>query len=107
MRVHLRRTVAIVAAALIGVGSASAQTANPQAPSNPAVNTQEANNPGAPAPGANSFTEAQARTRIEARGYTNVSGLTKDTNGVWRGTATRDGKNQQIAVDYQGNVIAQ
>jgi putative membrane protein len=107
MRVYLRSTVAVITVALIGVASASAQIANPQAPSNPAVNTQDANNPGAPAPGANSFTEAQARTRIEARGYTNISGLTKDASGVWRGTATRDGKNQQVAVDYQGNVAAQ
>ena len=61
-------------------------------PSNPAVKTTEGNNPGAPVSGANSFTEGQAKSRIEARGYANVSGLSKDASGVWRGTAMKDGK---------------
>src|SRR4051812_30186230 len=37
----------------------------------------------APVPGANSFTESQARSRIEDAGYSNVSGLRKDDQGVW------------------------
>ena len=34
-------------------------------------------NPGAPVAGANSFTEGQAKSRIEARGFTNVTGSRK------------------------------
>src|SRR5580765_5423216 len=64
--------------------AAPSATTNTNAPSNPAVKTTEGNNPGAPAPGANSFTEGQAKARIESRGYANVSDLSKDTNGFWK-----------------------
>ena len=87
--------------------SALAATANDKAPSNPAVKTSEGNNPGAPAAGENSFTEAQAKSRIQARGYGNVKGLAKDDKGLWHGMAMKDGKPVSIALDYQGNVVAQ
>ena len=48
----------------------AAPPANPNA-STPAIANPNANNPGAPAAGANSFTEAQAKSRIEAAGYSN------------------------------------
>lgn len=57
-----------------------------------------------PASGATSFTEGQARGRIESQGYTAVTALTKDDNGVWRGTATKDGSSAQVWMDYKGNV---
>ena len=79
-------------------------TATPRGPSNPAVKTTEGNNPGAPVAGANSFTEGQAKARIEARGYANVAGLAKDNSGLWRGTAMKDGKPVNVTLDYQGNV---
>ena len=60
-----------------------------------------------PVPGANSFTEGQAKSRIESQGFTNVSGLTKDDQGVWRGKATKDGKNVNVALDFHGDVFAQ
>ncbi len=62
--------------------------------------------PGAPLAGANSFTESQAKARIEANGFTNVSGLRKDEGSIWRGTAMKDGKSVSIALDYQGNIVA-
>ena len=83
-------------------------TTNATAPtnaSNPAIKTTEGNNPGAPAAGANSFTMNQAKARIEARGYAQVSGLKKDKEGLWRGKAMKDGKSVNIALDYQGNVV--
>jgi putative membrane protein len=58
-------------------------------------------------PGANSFTEAQAKDRMQTAGYADVSGLAKDDNGVWRGQATKDGKTVSVALDYQGNVTSQ
>jgi hypothetical protein len=82
----------------------SAPAANHDGPNNPAVKTTEGNNPGAPVAGANSFTEGQAKARIEARGYGNVTGLAKDTNGFWRGKAMKDGKAVNVTLDYQGNV---
>jgi putative membrane protein len=61
----------------------------------------------APVPGANSFTEVQAKERIQEAGYTDVSGLAKDAEGIWRGQATKDGKSVPVALDYQGNVTSQ
>ena len=61
---------------------------------------------GAPLKGANSFTEGQAQDRVVAAGFSSVSALTKDEKGIWRGTATKDGKNVNVAVDYKGNVVA-
>lgn len=63
-------------------------------------------NEGAPLKGANSFTEGQAKDRVLAAGLSGVSALTKDEDGIWRGTATKDGKNVNVAVDYKGNVVA-
>ena len=61
--------------------------------------------PGAPFEGANSFTEAQAQDRILSAGFTNVSALTQDDKGIWRGTADSQGKSVNVAVDYKGNVV--
>ena len=72
----------------------------------PAVSTTDTANPAAPVPGANSFTEDQAKSRIQDAGFTDVSKLTKDDQGIWRGQATKDGKNTTVALDYQGNVVA-
>jgi opacity protein-like surface antigen len=100
----------LVAAALLALvtGAASAQSQNPPAqsgPNNPAVNTTGANNASNPVAGANSFTEGQAKSRIEESGYQNVSELKKDDNGVWRGKAMKDGKSVNVSLDFQGNVI--
>ena len=61
---------------------------------------------GAPFEGANSFTEGQAQDRILAAGFTDVSALTKDDKGIWRGTASSQGKKTDVAVDYKGNVTS-
>lgn len=59
----------------------------------------------APLPGANSFTEGQAKSRLEANGYSNVTGLKKDANGVWKGTAMNAGAKVDVSVDYRGNIV--
>lgn len=63
--------------------------------------------PGAPLAGANSFTENQAIDRIIAAGLSNVSGLKKDENGVWRGMASDGTKTVSVALDFKGNVVIQ
>jgi hypothetical protein len=73
-------------------------------PQNKAVKGVHENNSSMPVRGANSFTRAEARKQIEAKGYTNVAGLTKDKDGVWRGTAQKNGATGPVSVDYQGNV---
>ena len=57
--------------------------------------------------GANSFTEAQAKARVASAGFTDVTDLKKDGDGIWRGTAMRAGKQQQVGFDYKGNIGAQ
>jgi hypothetical protein len=59
----------------------------------------------APLPGANSFTEGQAKSRLESNGYTNVMDLKKDENGVWKGKATNAGASVNVSVDYRGNIV--
>jgi hypothetical protein len=58
-----------------------------------------------PVKGANSFTEAQARERINAAGFTGLGRLTKDADGIWRGNATRNGQPVQVSLDYTGAVF--
>lgn len=54
--------------------------------------------------GANSFTEAQAKSRIEQAGYAGVSELKKDDYGVWRALAMKGRERFSVNVDFQGNV---
>ena len=75
-------------------------------PQNPAVRTEEGNNASRPVAGANSFTEGEAKSRIEAKGYANVTELKKDDQGIWRGRAQQNGRSVTVALDYQGNVFA-
>ena len=70
----------------------------------PAVATPDSTNPAAPVPGENSFTEGQAKDRIEAKGFTEVSGLTKGEDGIWVAAAKKDGKPYEVKLDFQGNV---
>ena len=115
---------------VISAGAAFAQTATTSPPVNaPAVSTpapdpktiqtSTANAPAvgstspdsktvaAPLAGANSFTESQARSRLQAHGYTAVTELKKDDKSIWRGMAMKDGKSGEVALDYQGNIAFQ
>jgi hypothetical protein len=53
------------------------------------------------------FTTDQAKSRIEAAGYSSVSGLRKDSKGIWRGNATKDGLSVNISLDADGKLSAQ
>ena len=66
--------------------------------------TKTATEAASPLEGANSFTENQARKRVEEAGYTKVGAMQKDDRGVWRTTATKDGEFVAVAVDFKGNV---
>ncbi|MDQ8700136.1 hypothetical protein [Hyphomicrobium sp. LHD-15] len=50
------------------------------------------------------FTEVQARQHLLHLGYTDVSPMSKDADGKWIGTATKDGKVRGVAVDIRGPV---
>ena len=90
------RLLTLMAALAISTTAAVAQT--------PAVKSPSTNNPAAPVPGANSFTEGQAKSRIEGAGYSDVTALKKDDNGVWTGSAKKGGQMVTVKVDFQGNV---
>jgi len=85
---------------------ASAAPAQTQAGShNPAVKNGAPHSVAAPAKGANSFTEDQARSRFAKAGYKLASKLTKQ-NGLWQGAATKGGKQFTVMLDYKGNITA-
>ena len=99
-------------------GSPSSGT--PTGSSNPAVNTSgnapsSVNASGAATivalsaleKGANSFTQSQAHDRIQAAGFSGVTELAKDDQGIWRGKATRAGKSATVGFDYKGNIGAE
>lgn len=100
------RKIVLSAAALCLIATAGlAQSPRAQpGPQNQAVKGVHENNSSEPVKGANSFTMKEAKSQIEAKGYTRVSGLTKDQDGIWRGTAAKGGKKGPVSVDYQGNV---
>ena len=109
-----RILIAAFLAATIATGLAMAQssTAN-SAITNPSPNPPAIATPGvdsqttaAPVPGANSFTETQARARLEAHGFTDVTDLKLDDQSIWRGRAMKNGASVNIALDYQGNIVS-
>lgn len=71
---------------------------------NPAIKDPHATTTTLAAKGHNSFTQAQARGRIVKAGYSHVSGLAKNRNGVWQGKAQRGARWVNVALDYKGNV---
>lgn len=60
----------------------------------------------APLAGGTGLSEGEARDRALAAGYSAISSLVKDGNGIWRGSAMKDGKSTKLAVDHKGNVAA-
>jgi len=98
-------TAAMVAVAFPALAQTQPTAANPNAKT-PAINSPNSPpNPGAPVAGANGFTEGQSKSRIEANGFTNVTGLKKDDAGVWRGRASKGSQSMSVSVDFQGNVV--
>src|SRR5436190_19400696 len=102
-----KKITALLLLASTGAGWPQAQPPANRDANTPAVHTPNSPpNPGAPVAGANSFTDGQAKSRIEASAYANVSRLRKDNQGVWRGKAMKDGKSISVSLDFQGNVTA-
>ncbi|QDZ06836.1 hypothetical protein FPZ24_04545 [Sphingomonas panacisoli] len=92
----------VAAAALISGGALAQATARDS--NNPAIKDSSVARVDVSAKGRNSFTEAQARGRIAKAGYSSVSRLNKDQNGVWRGWAMHGRKKVAVGLDYKGNV---
>ncbi len=102
----MKRFVSMTVLAILVSGAALAQApAAKDGPGNNAVNSEE-KNANAPVAGRNSFTEGQAKSAIEKAGYSGITDLKKDDDGVWRGKASKGGSTTSISVDFQGNVNA-
>jgi hypothetical protein len=57
--------------------------------------------------GADSLDEDQAKLAVEAKGYSNLSGLQKDRHGIWRGNAIlKDGRPVAVVLDREGNIYS-
>ena len=97
----------VLTAAAMGLFATIASAQNmpaQQGPQNPVVKDMHQNNSSMPVAGSNSFTQAEAKSQIEAKGYTHVAKLRKDDQGIWRGMAMKDGQSGPVSADYQGNV---
>jgi hypothetical protein len=101
---NMRLLLKSLIAASFFTSAAYAQTPSQNGPQNPAIKGMHDNNSSTPVGGANSFTMNEAKSQIEAKGYTHVTGLKKGSDGVWRGKATKDSQAGPVSVDYQGNV---
>lgn len=73
-------------------------------PVKPSITTPGSTNPAAPVKRKNSFTENQAKARIEKKGFTNITNLKLGQDGVWRASAERNGVPTSVALDYQDNI---
>ena len=106
----MRKAIFTAALLALAAGGALAQTPPPAAngPQNRPINTNDSVNrqSNLPVAGRNSFTQGEAQSRIEKKGFQNIQGLAKDNNGIWRGQATKDGQTVNVSLDFEGNVVA-
>lgn len=79
----------------------------PEGPMNTAIDTTPTTGEMAQTPGANSFTEAQARGAMEGAGYTDIGPLTQNEQGLWQAEGTKAGAKARVSVDYKGAVTPQ
>jgi hypothetical protein len=57
----------------------------------------------APAKG---ISQSDAVSRIAAKGFSSISGLTQDASGVWHGKAVKSGDTMDVTVGTDGKVTA-
>ena len=59
------------------------------------------------APSSANLNETEAKSRIESKGYLDISSLEKDSRGIWRGKATlKDGRPVNVTIDLEGNIYS-
>ena len=99
---------AVLCALLAAAAGATAQVPSggpgSDAKANALLKAPHTVNDGGARRGHNSFTEGQARKHIIKAGYASVTGLSKGKDGVWRGTAMKNGASVDVGMDYKGNV---
>ena len=55
-------------------------------------------------PGTTVFSESQARTHVEQRGYTRLRRMEKGADGLWTGTANKGGILGTFSIEKMGKV---
>lgn len=91
----MRTLIAVTAIAALAACSQETTT-EPAPPTQVEVTTP------APPPAAVIITEADARTRAESAGYTNVTGLVQNPDGSWSATGTQNGQTTTITIGESG-----
>ncbi len=91
-------SLGLIAVAAVLAGDAFAQT-SPSAPSDPLAVK--------PVPSQAQSPESDSiRTKIEQAGYTDVTDLSRDSMGVWRGLGRKGNDIVEITVDKGGRIKA-
>ncbi|MBV9993879.1 MAG: hypothetical protein JO127_01575 [Caulobacteraceae bacterium] len=101
-------TASIISAALLAGSQSLAQpSTDPHAGPNAAVKSPSDTASGPLAKGHNSFSRAEAKSRLEKAGYVDVTGLSLDQDGLWRAQAKQNGQPVSVALDYKGDIAVQ
>ena len=107
-------TLAILAAATLAACSQGEPNnaegpvvSSAEGPTNAPVDTTPTTGETTQTPGANSFTEAQARGAMENAGYTDIGPLTQNEQGLWQADGMKAGAKAKVSVDYKGAVTPQ
>ncbi len=103
----MTRTVLALAALVAAAGVANAQTTTPNRgstmpPASGSAGSSTTTMPGSGSMGA--MTSTEVKSKIEASGYKNVTGLKKDSQGNWSAMATKGGQQVAVSVDAAGAV---
>ena len=112
-RAHIGLAIVLAMALPAGVVCAQSTKSTDSTSSNSAVNTDTAASggrlvaPSALVKGANSFTEGEARSRLERAGLSDVTDLKKDDAGIWRGKAKHGDKSVSVGLDFKGDISAE
>jgi len=56
-----------------------------------------------PAP-SSALTEEQIRNQLEHEGYRQIAMLSRGSDGMWHGSATKDGAPVKVSIDARGNI---
>ena len=109
----MTRTIVTLATLLAAAGIAHAQTTTPSSPSTTTPpsggsSTTMPGSSGGASGGAGATTGTMSmsavKSKIEASGYSNVTGLKQDAGGGWTAQATKGSKQVAVAVDSKGTV---
>lgn len=107
---HRAMLPACLFAALVSGGQALAQTTGSIRPNEQAApSSSVAPSPGNPdglATGETAFDEDAARERLTRAGYSDITALMQDAQGIWRGTARKDAQKVTVALDRRGKIVA-